>query len=100
MQFTFKSRAQDRRAKGCSELCVRPEELNAKSIPRLRTLLWRGMHQRCPQCGQGPIFTGWIKVCDRCSICGLQYLPDQGDVLAFQVVVDRALFIFPLIVLL
>jgi hypothetical protein len=29
----------------------------------------------------------------------LQYLPDQGDLWAYLVVVDRALFIFPLIIL-
>lgn len=65
----------------------------------LVALLWRGMRQRCPQCGQGPIFRGWIKMHDRCSACGLQYLPDQGDLLAFQMVINKGLFIFPLIVL-
>ena len=36
---------------------------------------------------------------DRCSGCGLQYLPDQGDLWAYLVAIDRALFIFPLIVM-
>lgn len=36
---------------------------------------------------------------DRCSNCGLQYLPDQGDLWAYLVAIDRALFIFPLIVM-
>ena len=36
---------------------------------------------------------------DRCSHCGLQYLPDQGDLWAYLVAIDRALFVFPLIVL-
>lgn len=36
---------------------------------------------------------------DRCSSCGLQYLPDQGDLWAYLVAIDRALFIFPLIVM-
>ena len=62
-------------------------------------LLRRGMRQRCPQCGQGPLFRGWIKMHDRCSACGLQYLPNQGDLLAFQMVLNKGLFIFPLIVL-
>ena len=68
-------------------------------IPRLRTLLWRGMRRRCPHCGRGPVFKGWIKMHDRCSICALQYFPDQGDLWAYLIVIDRALFIFPLIVM-
>lgn len=36
---------------------------------------------------------------DGCSGCGLQYLPDQGDLWAYLVAIDRALFIFPLIVM-
>jgi uncharacterized protein (DUF983 family) len=68
-------------------------------IPGLRTVLWRGLHRRCPQCSQGPVFQGWIKMHARCSNCGLQYLPDQGDLWAYVVAIDRALFIFPLIVM-
>lgn len=71
----------------------------ADPIPKLRTLLWRGLRRRCPQCDRGLIFKGWIKMHDRCSSCGLQYLPDQGDLWAYLVAVDRALFIFPLIVM-
>jgi len=68
-------------------------------FPKLRTLLWRGLRRRCPHCGQGPVFKGWIKMHDRCSGCGLQYLPDQGDLWVYLVAIDRALFIFPLIVM-
>jgi uncharacterized protein (DUF983 family) len=71
----------------------------ADPIPKLRTLLWRGLCRRCPQCNRGPIFKGWIQMHDRCANCGLQYLPDQGDLWAYLVAVDRALFIFPLIVM-
>jgi uncharacterized protein (DUF983 family) len=70
-----------------------------KPIPHLRTVLGRGLRRRCPQCGEGRVFRGWVKLHDHCSECGLQYLPDQGDLWAYLVVVDRALFIFPLIVL-
>lgn len=34
---------------------------------------------------------------DRCAVCNLHYLPDQGDLWAYVVAVDRALFILPLI---
>ena len=36
---------------------------------------------------------------DRCSVCGLKYLQDQGDLWIYLVAVDRALFILPLIVM-
>jgi uncharacterized protein (DUF983 family) len=68
-------------------------------IPRLRTVLWRGMRRRCPHCGKGPIYLGWVKLHDRCPACGLKYLSDQGDLWAYLVAVDRALFVLPLIVL-
>ena len=35
----------------------------------------------------------------RCSACGLEYLPDQGDLWAYLVAIDRALYVFPLIVM-
>lgn len=71
----------------------------APEIPKLRTVLWRGMRCKCPQCGQGPVFHHWIKMYDTCKCCGLQYLPDQGDLWAYLVAADRALFVLPLIVL-
>ena len=67
--------------------------------PTLRTVLWRGMHRRCPQCGRGAIFKGWVKLHDHCSECGLLYLQDQGDLWAYLVVFDRALFIFPMVIM-
>ena len=67
--------------------------------PQLRTVLGRGLCRRCPQCGEGRVFRGWVKLQDRCSECGLQSLQDQGDLWAYRVAIDRALFIFPLVIL-
>lgn len=39
---------------------------------------WKGI---CPQCEQGRMFSGWLKVTDRCDVCGLDYefaAPDDG----------------------
>jgi uncharacterized protein (DUF983 family) len=39
---------------------------------------WRGL---CPRCGKGHMFKSWIKVADRCDVCGLDYsfaTPDDG----------------------
>jgi uncharacterized protein (DUF983 family) len=29
----------------------------------------RGFMRRCPNCGQGPLFTGYLKVADSCPVC-------------------------------
>lgn len=71
----------------------------SEPIPRLRTVLARGARKRCPRCGQGPLYVGWVKMHDRCSVCGLKYLQDQGDLWVYLVAGDRALFILPLIVM-
>jgi len=35
---------------------------------------------RCPRCGQGALFAGWLKVAPRCAACGLDYSTVQtGD---------------------
>ena len=36
---------------------------------------------------------------DRCPHCNFKYLADQGDLWAYLVVIDRAVFLFPLVVL-
>ena len=35
----------------------------------VKTVLWRGLCKRCPQCGKGKLFTGYIKQNDECSEC-------------------------------
>lgn len=68
-------------------------------IPPLSTLLGRGLRQKCPQCGEGSLFKRWSKLHDHCPVCGLKYLENQGDLWGYLLFVDRALFIFPLIVM-
>ena len=76
-----------------------PEEKIIGLPPRLLTLLWRGLKKKCPHCGAGDVFKGWIKMHDTCGACGLRFLGNQGDLMAYLVVVDRGVFIFPLIAL-
>lgn len=68
-------------------------------IPKLKTVLGRGWRRRCPHCGVGQIYKGWLTMHDRCSHCDFKYLADQGDLWAYLVVIDRAFFLFPLVVL-
>ncbi len=42
--------------------------------------LGRGLRGRCPRCGQGNLFEGFLTVADRCSVCGLEFGGhDAGD---------------------
>ncbi|MSO65573.1 MAG: DUF983 domain-containing protein [Alphaproteobacteria bacterium] len=39
-----------------------------------------GLLCRCPQCGDGRLFAGYLTVADRCSVCGLALkVRDTGD---------------------
>lgn len=42
--------------------------------------VWRGMAGKCPRCGQGKLFSGYLKIVDECSVCGLKFHGhDVGD---------------------
>jgi len=40
-----------------------------------------GLHGRCPRCGQGRLFTGFLTPAERCANCGLDFttFADAGD---------------------
>lgn len=39
-----------------------------------------GFGAKCPRCGQGKLFDGFLKLGGRCDICGLDYAKaDSGD---------------------
>lgn len=42
---------------------------------------WRaGLQCRCPRCGEGALFSGFLNPADRCASCGLSYsFIDAGD---------------------
>ena len=41
---------------------------------------------RCPHCGRGKLFRGFLDVAERCTVCGLSYsFADAGDGPAFFV---------------
>lgn len=35
----------------------------------MKSAMWRGLRRRCPNCGEGYMFTGFLKVVDRCPVC-------------------------------
>lgn len=39
-----------------------------------------GFRCRCPRCGEGNLFAGYLRLADRCQSCGLDYdFADSGD---------------------
>ena len=51
-----------------------------------RSLLGAGLGCRCPQCGQGRIFSGYLQIAPACELCGLSFAGnDTADGPAFFV---------------
>jgi uncharacterized protein (DUF983 family) len=45
---------------------------------------WRGIRGRCPRCGEGKLFSGFLKLAPRCNVCELDYgFADPADGPAF-----------------
>lgn len=52
---------------------------NDKQQPSL-SAVQTGMLGRCPRCGQGKLFSGYLTIADQCSECHLDYdFADSGD---------------------
>jgi len=48
--------------------------------PTLGTAFARGLAGRCPRCGEGKLFAGFLRVKPACETCGLDYsFVDSGD---------------------
>ncbi len=45
----------------------------------LKTALMHGMRLRCPCCGAGKLFRGYLKVAERCHECGQDFTPQRAD---------------------
>ena len=40
--------------------------------PPFLTAVGRGIRNRCPICGEGPVFKGFLRVVPECAVCGAQ----------------------------
>lgn len=45
----------------------------------LKPALWRGYRRRCPNCGDGALFSGYLKVADRCNVCDQDLTHQRAD---------------------
>ena len=60
----------------------RPDDIDWPRLDPLRT----GVRGRCPRCGKGRLFDGFLKLRRACDVCGLDYgFADPGDGPAFFV---------------
>ena len=62
-------------------------------------MIWRGFLKKCPHCGEGELFQNGSQLHEHCPVCGRLILRDQGDLWGILLVLDRALFIFPMVVI-
>ena len=52
-----------------------------------------GMAGKCPRCGRGKLFNGYLTVAKSCSICGLSFsFADSGDGAAWFVMLFACVF--------
>ena len=59
------------------------------SLPQL---ILDGVRGRCPRCHIGALFDGYIKVADRCTVCGLSLVGhDTGDGPAFFIILPLSI---------
>lgn len=41
--------------------------------------MWRGVMEKCPNCGTGALFRRYLKVNDRCASCGQELFHQRAD---------------------
>jgi len=55
--------------------------------PSLNSAIVKGLSCRCPRCGKGKLFDGFLALAPRCDACGLDYsFVDTADGPAFFVI--------------
>lgn len=47
--------------------------------PKFRWIVACGWKGRCPRCGKGKMFDGWLKLADKCDVCALDYSFANAD---------------------
>ncbi|MDB5381264.1 MAG: hypothetical protein JWO26_896 [Rhodospirillales bacterium] len=46
-----------------------PVAATQRELPSFPTMIGRGLRNRCPYCGEGRVFSGYLKVVPACSVC-------------------------------
>jgi uncharacterized protein (DUF983 family) len=58
----------------------------AATRPSPTLMLLRGLFRRCPNCGGGTLFRGWLVMNERCPRCALKFEREEGFFLGAYVV--------------
>ena len=59
-----------------------------------------GLACKCPRCGRGPLYSGFLAVAERCSVCGLDLQKaDSGDGPAVFIIFILGILVVPLALL-
>ncbi len=45
----------------------------------LRPALWKAFKTKCPNCGEGKLLAGYLKVVDHCAACNEDYTHQRAD---------------------
>lgn len=61
-----------------SQVQISPEAMPDSERPTRQAML-RGLRGRCPACGTGRLFKGYLKVADRCPDCGEELHHQRAD---------------------
>jgi len=70
----------------------------SESTRPLKTDLWNGLRCRCPNCGKGRMFRAFLKVADKCEVCGEELFHQRADDFpAYLVIVLVGHLVVPLI---
>lgn len=51
---------------------AKPVDADTASLPPMLTMIGRGVTNRCPVCGQGRVFRGYLTVVPECGHCGAE----------------------------
>lgn len=72
--------------------------MNAHPPVNLAQAMWRGFRGTCPHCGGGALFGRYLKVVDRCELCGEEFHHHRADDFpAYLVIVVVGHAIVPLV---
>ncbi len=58
---------------------VRPMKTAKAGERELYPALWKGWRRKCPNCGSGPMLSGYLKVRDACPVCRQELHHHRAD---------------------
>ena len=71
------------------------------SASRIAQMLGRAITLRCPNCGSRGLLAGWLRMVERCPVCGLRIEREGHDYLTgsvmFNIVLAELLFVIVLV---